>query len=500
VAPAAASSPGAVPAAASSLPAAPPGEAARAEARERFDRGLRLFNAGDSAGALVEFRRAYELVVNVVVLYNIGLVYAQMGRAVDATDALNQVLSSPVGLSPERRALAEKTRNDQAARIAEIAIQANVAGARIEVDGIDVGETPAAAPLRVTGGTHVVGLVAPGYSPQRKEIAIAGGGKVSLQFELVAMQGRLAHLAVKSHLPGADLFVDDQRVSTTPLSATVTLSPGPHHIELRRAGYATARTDVVLGDGASGEVTLEPEEDRAALAGASGMLSLDVSQSQPIVTIDGRARGLYTAAIRLVAGPHHLLIERGDFIPLERDVHVDAGRTTTVGVVLQPTPEFRAGYVARAESQKTWGWVSVGVGAALAAGGAALAAYDAKERSDGNATLSRINALAVPHSQLPCDPAGDTGTPAYQQTCAAPFASASSQVSDANTRDYAAWTGVGVGAAALALGVVLVVTAEDPHKFDEPASSPASGATRLRVSPMAWRLPGGGGIGMAGSF
>src|SRR5437868_3951814 len=153
------------------------GTAARAEARERFDRGLRLFNAGDNAGALVEFKRAYELVHNPVVLYNIGLVYAQMGRAVEATDALDAVLASPGPLTPERMALARKTRDEQASRIAEVALDANVAGARVEIDGIEVGATPLGAPLRVPGGTHVIGVIAPGFSPERKEIAIASGEK-----------------------------------------------------------------------------------------------------------------------------------------------------------------------------------------------------------------------------------------------------------------------------------------------------------------------------------
>ena len=42
--------------------AAPP-ERRRAEAQERFDRGLRLLEkVGDPPGALAEFRRAYDLV------------------------------------------------------------------------------------------------------------------------------------------------------------------------------------------------------------------------------------------------------------------------------------------------------------------------------------------------------------------------------------------------------------------------------------------------------
>ena len=38
-----------------------PDNATRAEARERFSRGLHLFENGDNGGALAEFNRAYAL-------------------------------------------------------------------------------------------------------------------------------------------------------------------------------------------------------------------------------------------------------------------------------------------------------------------------------------------------------------------------------------------------------------------------------------------------------
>jgi hypothetical protein len=475
---------------------AAPSDAARAEARERFDRGLRLFNAGDNAGALVEFRRAYELVANVVVLFNIGLVYAQMGRAVEATDALDRALASPGTLSPERLSLARQTRDEQAARIAEVGVEANVEGARVEVDGIEATQTPLAAPLRVPGGTHVIGVVAAGFTPQRKEIAIAGGEKKTLKFELVAMQGRLAHVAVKTHVPGAEVFVDDQVVGRTPLASSVTLAPGPHRIELRRPGYTTAGADVSLTDGAAGEVTLEPAEDPAALVASGGELALDISETLATVTVDGHPRGAYLSALHLSQGPHHVIIERGDFTAAERDVTIDPGHTTTVRVVLDPTPEYRTRYASRARSQRTWGLVGIVGGAVVLGGGVALVAYDASQRNSANAQLVTLKAAVQLKSGSSCDPsAQDSTTPQYAQRCLAPITAASNNVNDANTRDYFAWSAIGVGAAALAVGFILRLTADDPSKYDE--ARPEVGLT---VRPEPWSTPGGGGVALVGAF
>src|SRR5580692_7562805 len=69
--------------------------ATQVEARTRFDQGIKLFNDGDNAGALAAFQRAYQLIPNPLVLYNIGLVYAAMGRPVDAVAALDELLANP---------------------------------------------------------------------------------------------------------------------------------------------------------------------------------------------------------------------------------------------------------------------------------------------------------------------------------------------------------------------------------------------------------------------
>ncbi len=476
--------------------------APRTEAAERFDRGLRLFNRGDTAGALAEFKRAYALIPNVLVLYNIGLVYAQMGRPVEASDALDHVLADPSALSPERLATARRTRDEQAAQTAEVNVTANVEGATVEIDGVEAGKLPLARPLRVTSGNHVIGAIAAGFAPLRREVTIASHETQPLQFDLIPMQGRLAHLEIKTHVPGADVFADGQRIGTTPLSASFPLSPGTHGIDLRRPGYLTAHADVTLGEGASGEVTLEPEVDATSLPSMGGLLALALDETQVVVTVDGHLRGVYTSPLRLPRGPHHLLAERGNFEPVESDFAIEPGRTTTFHVVLEPTPEYRAQFVSRAHSQRTWGVVSAVAGVVVAAAGTGLVIYDAGQRSDGNSALAALQAQSTFGSGEACD-MGQAFTSLVQR-CTVPRQAASSKIDDANTRDDFGWPAIGVGSAAVVLGVVLFVTADDPHRYDRPeasaSSSPLHSPERLRAMPIFWSAPGGGGGSIVGTF
>jgi hypothetical protein len=464
--------------------------AAKTEARERFDRGLSLFNDGDNAGALAEFRRAYDLIPNALVLYNIGLVYAQMGRPVEAVDALDKLLAAPGSLAEDKLTRAKRTRDDQAQRIAELSVVTSVP-ATIEVDNVAVGSAPLTAPLKISGGVHVVGAVAAGYVPSRKEVTVAGGQKAEVSLELAQMQGRAAHLTLRTHLPAADVFIDDQATGKTPLSQSITLAPGPHKIELRRAGYESARQDIALGEGATGEVTLEPEEDKSAVATAGGRLALDISESQGVLTVDGKPRGVYAGSIALAPGAHRLLVERGGFESLERDVNVDAGRTITVRAVLEPTPDTRAAYVSRTTSQRTWGIVATAGGLAIVGGAVGFLVWNSGQKSGAQNDLDAAEAN-VQNKVGVCNTASIQGD---AQKCNQPVLDAQSRLNDANGRDVIGYIGAGVGGAVALLGAYLLVSNDSPHKYDR-TEHDAANAWR----PLAWWTVGGGGVGVAGGF
>src|ERR1041385_5860119 len=195
----------------------------KTEAAQRFDRGLQLFDDGDTAGALAEFKRTYELVPNPVVLFNIGLVYAAMGRPVDAEDALDKVLQTPEKLSTAQRERATRTLNDQKARIGRLTVTTIPDGARIDIDNVEVARTPLTAPLRISEGSHVVGAVSEGYAPDRKEVVVAGNADATVHFDLVSTQGKqLANLTVRSRIAGAEVRIDAKLAGKTPLATSVT--------------------------------------------------------------------------------------------------------------------------------------------------------------------------------------------------------------------------------------------------------------------------------------
>lgn len=470
-------------------------QAARSEARERFDRGLKRYAEGDYAGALAELERAQALMPNEVVLFNIGLVYAAQKRPVEAVAALDQVIAAPGKLPAERLAHARTVRDEQASRIAELAITCNVS-ATIELDGVQVGQTPLAAPLRVASGMHHVALLASGYIPVRREVTLSSGRSEQLAIELMPTDKALAHVAVESPTPGAEVWIDGERVGRTPLPASLAVAPGRRVIELRRPGYVTARQALTLSEGSSAQVRLAMEEDPSAPSAALGRLVVIASEPEAHVTVDGRARGPYRASLLLPAGVHRVRIERGGFEPAERDVELPAGLDTELHVTLAPTPETRLAHVEGVRSQRLWGVIATAGGGVIAVAGGALGIWAQASLPELERKLAAAEQSYTNGSKTECDTAtglDDTDND-MRAICIARIDDAAARLDDRSLLRTIGFLSLGVGVAAATVGVVLLVTNDDEHKYErKPPMTETIVAT-------PWLAPDGAGASLSGRF
>jgi hypothetical protein len=465
--------------------------AARQEAAARFDRGLKLFNQGENAGALVEFKRAYELTSDPLLLFNIGLVYAEQKRPVDAVDALDRLLGSPARLTAEQRTKAERVRAEQAASIAFIEVATSVPSV-IDVDGVEVARTPLVGRLRIPSGTHQIGAVAPGYAPSHRSIDIAGGEFQKVAFELVPGDAALGHVGIRTSLPGADVLLDGKPVpGKTPLPSTLAVAPGEHQIELRRAGYRPASQTVHIDVGSVAEIKLEPELDAPAAERVSGKLQVAPSEADAMVSVDGQPAVATAEPLRLPAGPHHLVVTSAGFQSAELDADVAQGSTQTVRVHLDPTLETRQTNLGRIHQRRVWGWTVGSVGAAATITGIVLVLTGRSALNDANANLTTVSQSIQLGSRTSCDPAMYL-SPTQEIACQQMVDDANNRVSNANLRITLGYVTGGVGVAGLVVGAVLLMTGDDPARYEH------AGLTRAGVT--GWTTGSGGGLLVTGRF
>jgi hypothetical protein len=442
--------------------AAEPSPSAKAEARDRFSQGLRLFEKGENTAALAEFQRAYELIPNPVVLYNIGLVYAAMERPVEAVDALDKFLAvGGPSVTSEQGQRARKTRDEQAARVAEVEIVINKP-ASVDVDGVEIARTPLAMPLRLSSGAHVISVQAPGYLAAHREVTLAGQVKQTLTFDLLPVESNLAHLTLAVSVPGADVIVAGKPVGKSPLAASVAVPPGDVIVEGRRAGYRSAARTIHVDEGSNGSLSLALEEDPAAPAAVKGRLRLAISEAGAEVSVDGTVRPLPAEGLTVPGGPHVVHVARVGYLPYEKTVDVTAGAETRFVVDLVPTLETQQRESERRQTRRIVAWSVAGGGLALAAGAAIYAVATRHDIANAQSALDAQLAMETTNS----DPSnhcygGPSNPDYYADGCGDRKATLQDNVSTAKlTRDLS-YAGVGLGVVAAGFGTYLLFGARE---------------------------------------
>jgi hypothetical protein len=464
---------------------------ARKEAKRHYDDGVDRFSQGDHAGALTSFQKAYDLAPLPIVLYNVAQAHAALGRPVEALDALDKVLASPGSLSAERLEQARLTRAEQSARVGEIEVIVSQPGATVELDGAAVGPSP--AKLRVKLGPHRLGAVLEGFAPLRKDVTVASGSATRVVLELQPTEAPLAKLLVRTSLPGATVKVDGQSLAMTPMAAAIAVLPGSLDLEVTRPGYQPVKRPLVVDPGKSADIEITLEEDPGEITRLGGAITLDASEDTVVVQIDGKPRGVYGAAIPVAPGPHRVVLERGGFITVSRDVVVMEGGPTLLKVRFSPTPETLVKHVDAANARRVGGWVGFGIGLGLAGGMAGLLGWNQTTVDDTNRRLAAFNLSAVEGSHRGCD----SLRALYDETyCERRRADLVDDIDDLKTRRIIAAVGLGVGAAGAITGLVLALTGDDPHKYDRPLSDELARSLR----PIALPLEDGAVLGVMGRF
>lgn len=191
---------------------------------------------------------------------------------------------------------------------------------------------------------------------------------------------------------------------------------------------------------------------RDILAKKSGQLAVGAAEEGATVVLDDVVVGVTPLAQPLTVGggAHTLVVEKRGFVRFARDVTVAEAQETRVEVLLQPSADFVTDYREHASFKRKLAWAGIiGGGVALAAGGI-LYAKGASDASDLKRDIATYNASGL----------RDSDTAARLE----------SRDSSIGKLDTVAVISATVGVAALATGIVLYVTGDDPNRYETKTS------------------------------
>lgn len=451
----------------------------RRRAAEHFDRGIAFFNERRYDAALAELARAHELAPAHQTVYNLARVHAALGHAVEAARAYEQYLAEAGGsLDASRRREAEAALAEQRSRIGRLRVRADIDGATVAIDGVDVTTTPLSAPIELSAGTHNVELRAPGHETVRRAVSIAGESESDLEVVLREEVVPRGTLRVNASLPEVGVSVDGEPIGVTPLSSTVSLRAGPHVVRASRPGYVPEERHITIEEGAETELELDLRREPTPSPEEVGRLRLALPNAPYLIRVDGET--MLGDELDLPVGAHDVRIEVTDRQPYQGTLRVPAGSAIIVVPPLSWTLDARQERLRGAEGQRVAGLVLTAIGGAALVAGVALLIWNEPEIERTNQHIEELNARIAPcigrDFTLDCMNAEEEG----EQIAAEVI-----PMQDAVRGVSIALTALGAGMAALGLGLWIAAPSEDA------VDAAAQARARLSLTPGGLTLDGG---------
>lgn len=174
---------------------------------------------------------------------------------------------------------------------------------------------------------------------------------------------------IKVTEPGADIYVDDEKVGTSPLAAPIQVDVGTRKLRVVKADFQDYNATFV-GEGTTNLISVKLLE-----VSHEGRLAI-TTQSDGLITIDGKGAGTGSFAGPVTAGPHVIRVTAPKFIPYQVEVSLAAKETRSLSIVLE-----------HEKGISPWIFVGIGLGAAAAAALTVAIIYAVTYRPDPVGTL-----------------------------------------------------------------------------------------------------------------
>ena len=163
------------------------------DAREHYLRGLELVGQNAYRPALEELNAAYAIRPEPGVLYSIGQCHVALGHVREGIEALSTYLREGQDrMPPGRHDLIEVQLALLESRMAELTIIADRPGARVTVDGREVGTTPLAEPVRLAAGTHTVAARFGAAPPASQQVTLVEAERRALRLAIPRTAAQVA--------------------------------------------------------------------------------------------------------------------------------------------------------------------------------------------------------------------------------------------------------------------------------------------------------------------
>lgn len=421
------------------------------EAGEHFSRGLELFDEQDYEKALIEFQKAHEIKPNNKVLYNIGITYVNLARPVEAVDVLQTyMLNGGATAASPRPTDVQVEIERQKARIAYLMLVINPSGATVKIDDKKIAENLVRDPIRVGLGTHRITVSFNGY--QDSQITVKLAGKEKKRVEITLKRVELSGLVdVQCPISDVRILVDGKFTGQTPLSTPLTVVAGDREFVFERPGYSRVSEKVNVPEESMARIACKLEVLSPLPATLSARLEVKPSEPDATVIIDGEP---FLSAERTPVGKHRVEVRRTGFENYQSEIVLKAGESKTLNALLIPETDYLRDYQSRATLQRILACAIGGTGIALGIASVVIFAWNDGKYGDWEEEKETLDTIYSNKEPYPDD------------------VDQRQSENDSLLKSIQDWDAVTIGTAIaggvfLTAGIVLLLTGDDPGKYDD---------------------------------
>lgn len=351
------------------------------EAKKQWDSAVALATRSQWDPARAAFLQAYEQSKNPRILYNVGVMEKNLGRYAAAIEWWQRELAEGRGiLSPEEEQELGASIQGLQKFVMTIAIDVSEPGAKVFVDGDEIGTSPLAKPISVAIGSHNIRATKPGFADAHAHVdGKDPSPKVSLKLEAFVKTAEVRVSVLGP--PSATVKIDGREVGTasasSPYKGQVTVSPEPHVFSAEAPGYVAATQSVtVREEGSPLNLTLSLATEQQ-----KGKLLVVARPEGASIEIDGKTVGASRWEGPVDVGAHQIVVKKQGFYPWSYDVDVPKGGERSV--------------TAQLNEDRNTSFVPWLVGTILVVGGSAVAVYFIAKPNDEDPVRGTLPPFAV---------------------------------------------------------------------------------------------------------
>ena len=268
---------------------------------------------------------------------------------------------------------------------AQLTVEAQPAGAKILVDGIEIGSAPRAI-ARVGIGAHVVEVSKEGFGTLESPVVVLQRETAEMKMKL----GPAGTLAITADASDVNVYVDGVLRGTAPLS--IEIAEGTHTVTGMKTGSKRSHATTLVKAEQSTDVALSHPATQAFLAVVSSPVGAEV-------IIDGESAGVTPVAERIVEPGRHVVdVKRNDYsrrvvVDLTEDArrqlefNMDAAGSSSAPTAIPAPSAFPPRHSSNARLQSGLGISLGGVALSLASAAVLLTQKDNNSRTAAAVTM-----------------------------------------------------------------------------------------------------------------